>query len=338
MSSTLLFSVARPLHSAARTRVSLLARAYSVPSGEKLVDLKSLSELAVPTVPNDASVDQHISVLTLNRPASKNAISRALLNQLDEHVSSLRASKSSRVVLLRSSVPGTFCAGADLKERKGMSPAEVDAFLLQLRNVFTTVSRLPMPVIACLDGLAMGGGLELALCADLRIAGPSASRLGLTETKLGIIPGAGGTSRITRIVGVARAKELIFSARLVDALEAQRIGLVDFIAPPLTEPQLAGQEAFVRAIDMSRSFAKNGMSYTRSSATTTTHPHSSFCSFTGPLAVRAAKMAIDKGSQMDSETALDFERQCYELILGTQDRLEGLKAFAEKRAPVYKGK
>ncbi|KAN0066157.1 hypothetical protein ACQY0O_000251 [Thecaphora frezii] len=297
------------------TRRSASVRTYSIATPASSSRLVHLSPLLSLPGSDTASYphDRHISVLSLDRPASKNAISRALADELEAHVDALRFDGESRVVLLRSTVPGTFCAGADLKERKAMAPTEVDAFLAQLRRIFTGISKLPMPVVACLDGLAMGGGLEFALCADLRIAGPAATRLGLTETRLGIIPGAGGTSRLAKVVGVARAKELVFSARLIGPQEAYEFGLVDVLAQG-GEGQ-PGQEAFHRGIGMARSFARNG-----------------------PLAVRAAKLAIDRGSQMDPETALDFERQCYEPILKTEDRLEGLRAFAEKREPIYKGR
>ncbi|EST07884.1 Crotonase superfamily [Kalmanozyma brasiliensis GHG001] len=300
--------IVTPLRCSGPAFSSRALRSYST-SPDQLATLTPLSDIASSELSSTSPYDEHISVLTLNRAPAKNAISRALLSEMDEHISSLFTSRTVRTLLLHSSVPGAFCAGADLKERKGMSKLEVDAFLLGLRKVFTNVSRLPMPTIACLDGLAMGGGLELALTCDLRIAGPAATKLGLTETKLGIIPGAGGTSRMTRLVGPARAKELIFSAKLVDAVEASRIGFVDIVAQ-----EGAGTAAFEKGVQLARSFAKNG-----------------------PLAIRAAKLAIDKGEQMDPETALDFERQCYETILGTQDRLEGLKAFAEKREPVYRG-
>ncbi|SNX82911.1 probable methylglutaconyl-coa hydratase, mitochondrial precursor [Melanopsichium pennsylvanicum] len=285
-------------------------RSYSTAADpSQLVTLAPLSAIAKSELNSTSDYDEHIAVLTLNRASAMNAISRALSSEMDQHVTSLLTSTTVRTLLIRSSVPKAFCAGADLKERKGMTKPEVDAFLYGLRGVFTNVSRLPMPTIACLDGLAMGGGLELALTCDLRIAGPAATKLGLTETKLGIIPGAGGTSRMTRLVGPAKAKEMIFSAKLVDAVEASRIGLVDIVA------QEGGENAaFKKGVQLARGFAKNG-----------------------PLAVRAAKLAIDKGEQMDPETALDFERQCYETILGTKDRLEGLKAFAEKREPVYRG-
>ncbi|KIS70784.1 putative methylglutaconyl-coa hydratase [Mycosarcoma maydis] len=303
-------SAASLLHRSAACYPRSAIRCYSTSIGPtQLVSLDTLSDIAKTEHGSASPYDEHISVLTLNRAPAKNAISKALLAEMDQHVTSLLTSSTVRTLLIRSSVSGTFCAGADLKERKGMSKAEVDAFLLGLRKVFTNVSRLPMPTIACLDGLAMGGGLELALTCDLRIAGPAATRLGLTETKLGIIPGAGGTSRLTRLVGAARAKELIFSAKLVDAVEASRIGFVDIVAQEGDDTA-----AFNKGVQLARSFAKNG-----------------------PLAVRAAKLAIDKGEQMDPETALDFERQCYETILGTKDRLEGLKAFAEKREPEYRG-
>lgn len=243
-------------------RSTCVLRSYSTATDpSQLATLSPLSDIAKSELGSTSAYDDHISVLTLNRACAKNAISRALLAEMDQHVSSLLTSTTVRTLLIRSSVPGTFCAGADLKERKGMSKPEVDAFLLGLRKVFTNVSRLPMPTIACLDGLAMGGGLELALTCDLRIAGPAATKLGLTETKLGIIPGAGGTSRMTRLVGPARAKELIFSAKLVDAVEASRIGFVDIVAQ-----EGDGKAAFQKGVQLARSFAKNGKSRgTRSS-------------------------------------------------------------------------
>lgn len=232
---------------------SILRSSSTATDPSQLATLTPLSAIAKSELNSTSQYDEHISVLTLNRGTAKNAISRALLAEMDQHVSSLLTSTTVRTLLIRSSVPGTFCAGADLKERKGMSKPEVDAFLLGLRKVFTNISRLPMPTIACLDGLAMGGGLELALTCDLRIAGPAATKLGLIETKLGIIPGAGGTSRMTRLVGPARTKELIFSAKLVDAVEASRIGFVDIVAQ-----ERDGSAAFSKGVQLARAFAKNG--------------------------------------------------------------------------------
>ncbi|PWN49341.1 ClpP/crotonase [Violaceomyces palustris] len=280
---------------------------------QSLVTLTKLSE----TVQDPQPLDEHVRVISLNRPASKNAISVSLLDQLEGSIRKLkeedRVSKV-RAVLLRSTVPGAFCAGADLKERKTMSLAEVDEFLQKLRSVFTQLSNLPMPFLVCLDGLAMGGGLELALTADLRIAGPKADKLGLTETRLGIIPGAGGTTRMTRLIGASKSKELIFTARLLDSRQAQSMGFVEILAETDSSAS-KGQEAFEKGVELARAISKNG-----------------------PLAVRAAKMAIDRGSKMEGETSLDYERQCYEMIINTEDRLEGLKSFSEKRQPIYQGK
>lgn len=197
-----------------------------------------------------------------------------------------------------------------------MSQVQVDQFLADLRSAFTGIERLPVPTIAALDGLAMGGGMELALCADLRVAAEDVKGLGLTETKLAIIPGAGGTQRMTRLLGPSRAKDLIYTARLLNSKEAAELGLVDYLASPSPSKPASADEgsAFQKAVSIAAQIALNG-----------------------PLAIRAAKLAIDKGAAMDTETGLDFERACYQTLMGSQDRLEGLKAFAEKRKPVYKG-
>ncbi|KAE8233618.1 hypothetical protein CF326_g1347 [Tilletia indica] len=265
-----------------------------------------------------------IFVLTLNRPKAANAISTTLLSHLHDALTYLRSPNSQdessllRTLIIRSSAPGIFCAGADLKERATMSIPQVDSFLLSLRSAMSNIESLPVPVIAALDGLAMGGGLELALCADIRVGGPRATRLGLTEAKLGIIPGAGGTQRLTRLLGPSKAKDLIFSGRLLDASQAFELGLVDHLAKGgegSSEGAGEGQEAYRRALELATEMSQNG-----------------------PLALRAAKLAIDKGSQMDIEAGLDFERECYEQLFGTEDRLEGLRAFKEKRKPKYIGR
>ncbi|KAK0519324.1 hypothetical protein OC842_007489 [Tilletia horrida] len=299
----------------------------------------------------DADADEGIVVLNLNRPQAANAISTTLLAQLHEALAHLRFPPSTqeepapalRTLIIRSLSPRIFCAGADLKERATMSIPQVDAFLLSLRTACSAIERLPCPVLAALDGSAMGGGLELALCADLRVAaaaaaspsssagagagagaGASKTRFGLTEAKLGIIPGAGGTQRLSRLLGPAKAKDLIFSGRLLSPEQAFEVGLVDHLAPPSysqaqggakAEETGAGTAAFGKALELAREMSQNG-----------------------PLALRAAKLAIDKGSQMDIETALDFERECYERLFGTEDRLEGLRAFKEKRKPKYIGR
>jgi enoyl-CoA hydratase/carnithine racemase len=182
----------------------------------------------------------------------------------------------------------------------------VDAVSLRnIRAVMDDVEALPQPTIGLVNGFAFGGGTELLLACDLRIAAPHA-QLGLTETSLAIIPGAGGTQRLPRLIGKARAKELILTARKIDAAEAERIGLVNRVAP-------AGKLREV-GLEVARAIAANG-----------------------PIAVRAAKRAIDQGSELPLAQGLEVEGRCYELVLPTRDRVEALTAFAEKRAPNYVG-
>jgi methylglutaconyl-CoA hydratase len=148
----------------------------------------------------------------MNRPKSRNAISKAFLSQLE---SSINESRDALCVILKSSTPGMFCAGADLKERKDMQPDEVKIFLRDLKRTWLAFESLQCPTITVIDGAALGGGLELALCSDLRIASKDA-QIGLTETSLAIIPGAGGTQRLPRLIGESKAKELIFTSERVN--------------------------------------------------------------------------------------------------------------------------
>ena len=249
--------------------------------------------------------DEGIVLLGLDRPEAKNALGRQLMDEFRQALAALRFDPSVRVVVLHSLVPGVFCAGADLKERAAMAPAEVAAFVHGLRTGFTELEDLPMPVIAVLEGAAFGGGLELALAADLRVAGAEA-RMGLVETALAIIPGAGGTQRLPRLIGASRAKELIFTARRIDATEAGRLGLVDRVVP-------AGQ-ALDGALALAREILPNG-----------------------PVALRMAKLAVNRGLELDRDSGLAFEQACYAQVIPTKDRLEGLAAFKEKRRPQYKG-
>lgn len=253
-----------------------------------------------------AGEDAGIALLGLDRPAAKNALGRQLMAEFRQALVDLGSDPSVRVVVLHSLVPGVFCAGADLKERAEMAPAEVAIFVQGLRSAFTGLEDLPMPVIAALEGAAFGGGLELALCADLRIAGADA-KLGLVETALAIIPGAGGTQRLPRLIGAARAKELIFTARRLGAEEAGRLGVVDRVVP-------AGQ-ALDSALALAREILPNG-----------------------PVAVRMAKLAVNRGQGLDLGAGLAFEQACYAQVIPTQDRLEGLAAFREKRIPQYRGR
>ncbi|KAG0149048.1 hypothetical protein CROQUDRAFT_89623 [Cronartium quercuum f. sp. fusiforme G11] len=249
---------------------------------------------------------QGLTFLNLNRPQAKNAISTSLLSKLSEALETVRFD-GTRVLVLKSSVPGSFCAGADLKERQHMTKIQVSKFLHELRSALHELETLPMPTIAAIDGPCLGGGLELALACDLRVAGLGATKIGLTETRLGIIPGAGGTQRISRLIGLSKAKDLIFGAKVLDSQQAYSLGLLDYRAEGDTS-------ATDLAVKVARGILPNA-----------------------PVAIRAAKMSINRSVEVDLETGLDFERQCYDTVLFSKDRLEGLRAFNEKRKPQFTG-
>ncbi|KAL9681089.1 hypothetical protein QQ045_012870 [Rhodiola kirilowii] len=250
-------------------------------------------------------LDKGIVEVRLDRPEAKNAIGKEMLRGFKHHLEMISKDTSANVVLLRSWVPKVFCAGADLKERRSMDASEVHSFVNSLRSTFSFLEALQVPTIAVIEGAALGGGLEMALSCDLRICGENAI-LGLPETGLAIIPGAGGTQRLPRLVGKSTAKELIFTGRRVTGKEALTLGLVNYCTP--------SGEAHSKALEIARNINEKG-----------------------PLALRMAKRAINKGLEVDMESALELEEDCYEQLLNTKDRLEGLAAFAEKRKPVYKG-
>jgi enoyl-CoA hydratase/carnithine racemase len=252
-----------------------------------------------------AERDGALVTLTINRPEVLNCLSFPTLKRMRKLCAELASDLSVRAILITGAGDKAFCAGADLKERKDMPQERVPLFVRNIRAVMDDVEALPQPTIGLVNGFAFGGGTELLLACDLRIAAPHA-QLGLTETSLAIIPGAGGTQRLPRLIGKARAKELILTARKIDAAEAERIGLVNRVAP-------AGKLREV-GLEVARAIAANG-----------------------PIAVRAAKRAIDQGSELPLAQGLEVEGRCYELVLPTRDRVEALTAFAEKRAPNYVG-
>ncbi|KAI1732642.1 enoyl-CoA hydratase/isomerase domain-containing protein [Ditylenchus destructor] len=259
---------------------------------------------SIPFTLNKESGDcEGIVIGQLDNPKSKNAISRYLLSTLSKAVDELRFDQKARVLILKSTVDGVFCAGADLKERKGLSEEEVRAFSDTLRQLMNDISNLPIPVIAVIDGHALGGGLELALACDIRIASPN-SKLGLPETRWAIIPGAGGTQRLPRLVGIAKAKELIMTGKVLSGKEALDLGIVNQI----------DEKPFDKALNMAKEILKKG-----------------------PIAIRAAKIAINQGSQVEINSAMAIEKLCYAQTLPTKDRIEGLAAFSEKRDPIYRG-
>ena len=247
-----------------------------------------------------------VVILTLNRPDVMNSLNFPLLHAVREQIESLRFRPDVRVVIITGSGGKAFCAGADLKERATLPHAKVKEYIFTIRNLFTTVEQLNKPVIAAVNGIALGGGTELALASDIRIASSNAT-MGLTETRLAIIPGAGGTQRLPRLVGKGKAKELIFTGRRVNADEALDIGMVNKICDPES------------LMDECRKMA------------------AMICE-TGPIAIEQAKYAINHGFETDINTGLAIESNAYWVCIPTEDRLEGLAAFKEKRKPVYKGK
>ncbi|KAL6183471.1 hypothetical protein ACLB2K_044882 [Fragaria x ananassa] len=249
--------------------------------------------------------DSGIVEVSLERPQVRNAIGKDMLKGLQNTLEAIRKDSSVKVLLLCSKVPKVFCAGADLKERKMMTATEVRDFVNKLCATFSFLEVLPIPTIAVIEGAALGGGLEMALSCDLRICGEDAV-LGLPETGLAIIPGAGGTQRLPRLVGRSIAKELILTGRKIDGREAMSMGLVNYCVH-------AG-EAHLKALEVARNINDKG-----------------------PIAIRMAKRAIDQGLEVDRASALALEEECYEKTLHTKDRLEALAAFAEKRKPRYSG-
>ena len=248
-----------------------------------------------------------VAWITLDRAEVRNALSFDTLGELSAHVATLAGDSETRVVCITAAGDKAFCAGADLKERKTFTEEQTRAFVARIGDTFAAVAELPQPTVAVLNGVAFGGGLELALACDLRVAAEGIS-VGLTETALAIIPGAGGTQRLPAVVGVARAKELILAARRVPADEALAMGLLNRVAPA----------AELRAVaeELAAAIAANG-----------------------PLAVRAAKAAIDltqSGAPLNER--LLAERALYlERVLPSADRLEALAAFQEKRPPRFRG-
>jgi enoyl-CoA hydratase/carnithine racemase len=247
-----------------------------------------------------------LAIWTIDRPDRRNALSRSVVREIGRLARQGAQDRTLRAVIVTGAGGQAFSAGADLKERQGMCEEEVRDFLSLYRVAFRDLDRMPVPTVAAIDGVAFGGGLELALACDLRIASRSA-QLGLTETSLGIIPGAGGTQRLVREIGVSKAKELILFARRLSAEEALAYGLVNRLAAP-------GQCALDAAIEWVQPLLEGA-----------------------PIALSAALAAIDAAADLPLEEGLSFERLCYERTLVSKDRTEALQAFAQKRKPVFTG-
>jgi enoyl-CoA hydratase/carnithine racemase len=250
--------------------------------------------------------DDGICVITLNRPDAMNSLNGDLVNLLWHEFYQMRHDDAVRVIVLTGAGDRAFCAGADLKERREMSEAQVRQRIDDYRGCFGAVEQIPKPVICAINGYAFGGGLELALCADIRLVAAE-TKVGLTEARLGIIPGAGGTQRLPRLIGASKAKELIFTGARVPGDEAAEIGIANHAVP--------GEDLMNHALEMAEDML-----------------------LSAPIALQQAKIAIDGGMQCDLETGLRLESRAYAVTIPTEDRQEGLEAFREKRKPNFQGK
>ncbi|TYS15896.1 enoyl-CoA hydratase [Rossellomorea vietnamensis] len=249
---------------------------------------------------------EHLGIVTVNRPDAMNAFNYDTLLELEKMIESIRINPDIRVVIFTGAGEKAFSVGADLKERKNLTEQQVRRNVMKIGDVFNGVSTLPQPTIAAMNGYAFGGGMELALSCDFRIA-VSGTSMGLTETSLAIIPGAGGTQRLPRLIGESKAMELILTAKRLKSEEALDIGMLTRVASP---------ESFMEEVI---SFAGEMLS-------------------NGPVALQQAKFAIKNGMNTDLQTGLQIERKAYEITIPTEDRVEALAAFSEKRKPQFKGK
>lgn len=245
-----------------------------------------------------------ITTIRLENPPL-NLVTVELTRQLEAALADIGATDEVRCVIVTGTGERAFCAGSDVKEFESLSGRVGEGKLLLEKAVYRKLARLPMPTIAAIQGDALGGGLELALCCDLRVAAENA-KLGLPEVRLGVMPGSGGTQRLPRIVGPARAKEMILMGEILTAAEAASIGLVNRVVAP--------GKSLATAQSMAETIASRG-----------------------PLAVREAKRAIDVAADTTLDEGLAHELDASERIFSSQDMLEGARAFFEKRPPDFKG-
>ncbi len=247
----------------------------------------------------------HVALITISRPKSLNALNAMVLIELGQAVDMV--SEDSEVYALVITGDGkSFVAGADINEMKNYNSEEGRAWGELGSSVFNKIDKMKIPTIAAVNGFALGGGCELAMACDLRIASENA-KFGQPEVSLGITPGYSGCVRLPRLVGIAKAKELIYTGDYISACEAQKLGLVNKVVP--------FEELLDTAMDLAVKIASKAQ-----------------------LAVRYSKMAINKGIETDIETAIAFENQVFALCFATEDQKEGMNAFTEKRSPLFKTK
>jgi enoyl-CoA hydratase len=251
-------------------------------------------------------IGAHVATVTLNRPKVLNALNAAMLRELDELFAALALDDTVRVVLLRGAGGKAFAAGADISELADADAESGEQLAGRTNRIFRRIETMGKPVIACIDGFALGGGCELAMACTMRLAA-STARLGQPEIKLGLIPGYGGTQRLPRLAGRGVALKMILTGAIIDAAEALRIGLVDEVIPADQLP--------ARAAELAKLLAG-----------------------TPPLAVAAAIEAVDRGAGLPLDEALTLEAALFGRLCATEDKREGTRAFLEKRAPTWLGR
>jgi enoyl-CoA hydratase len=247
-----------------------------------------------------------IATITLNRPEALNAFSKEVVSEVLQALEDIRSDESVRVVILTGAGEKAFSVGADIKAMIGMNSLKARELSLMGEKLCLALENLEKPVIAALNGYALGGGLEVAMSCDLRIASEN-SRMGQTEINIGLIPGWGGTQRLTRLVGRTKAKEMVFTGKMIDAKTAEQLGIVNMVVPA---------DKFRETV---RQFALELASK-------------------APVAIKVAKALIDKGAEIGLDSALALEREGFGVVASTEDLQEGVNAFTEKRKPVFKGK
>jgi enoyl-CoA hydratase len=247
-----------------------------------------------------------IGIISMNRPSALNALNSETLSDLKTAVKAMGEDPEVSVIIITGTGEKAFVAGADIKEMQDMTPLEARTFMHFGQRVFSDIDNSPKPVIAAVNGYALGGGCELALSCDIILASESA-KFGLPEVTLGIHPGFGGTQRLPRLVGAAKAKEMIFTGEMIDATEAKAIGLVNKVVPP--------DKLMDEAKDLANKILKNGQ-----------------------IAIRLVKSAINAGLNVPLDKGLAYEAETQGLAFATEDKSEGLAAFLEKRKPNFKDK
>jgi enoyl-CoA hydratase len=247
-----------------------------------------------------------IATITLNRPEALNAFNKEVIEEILKALEDIKADENTRVAILTGAGEKAFSAGADIKAMKGMNALKARELSLMGEKLCNALENLEKPVIAAINGYALGGGLEVAMACDIRIASENA-RMGQTEINIGLIPGWGGTQRLPRLIGKTKAKELIFTGKIIDAKTAEQLGIVNMVVPADKLKEAVQQFAAELASK-------------------------------APVALKVAKALINKGSEISLDAAIALEREGFGVVASTEDLQEGVSAFIEKRKPTFKGK